>query len=368
MDKETSQGKILVVIQLSGGNDGLNTIVPYRNDIYYQQRPGISIQPQRILKLNDRLGLNPHLSFLKDLYDQGQLSIINNVGYPNPIHSHFRAMDIWHTGSDSGQALQTGWLGRYLDEVCKDCGNDYTAISLTRRNLMALEGLRSQGFSMGNIRRLREVVSVQRLKELDVPSSSQNESVKFLYRTISNTLSSTDIIYQYANRFQSKRRYEGGAIGRDLKQVAELIISGIDTSVYYVEHGGFDTHSSQKKRQNQLLENYNLAISSFIQDLKAHNRFNDVLIFTFSEFGRRVAENGISGTDHGTANNVWLMGGRINNPGIHNAGPDLQQLENGDLVYSVDFREVYATILEKWLHVNPAMVLGKRYPLLNIFT
>ena len=361
-----AQDQILVVIQLSGGNDGLNTLVSYEDDAYYQKRPTIAIPKQKVLKLTDTQGLNPALKPLRYIYDQGWMSILNGVGYANPIRSHFRAMDIWHTASDSSEVWQTGWLGRYLDRHCEGCDQPHHILNMDQQLQLAVRGKLRNGFAVGDLRRLKEVVSVQRLRDIETPRSVRDDNVSYLYRTLANTLSTTDYLYEHAQRFRSKRKYPGGALGKNLKQVAELIISGLDTQVYYTSHGNFDTHYSQPGKHERLLGMYAEAVSTFVADLRDHKRLQDVLIVTFSEFGRRVAENGSSGTDHGTSNCVWLIGQQLKKQGIVNPPPNLNRLIEGDLTHQIDFRQVYATILENWLHAPSEKILGKSFPKLNI--
>jgi len=357
-------GKRVVIIQLSGGNDGLNTIVPYNNDIYYKKRPALAIAKTDILKLNDELGFNPAMQALREVYDQGFMSIINNVGYPNPDRSHFRSLDIWHTGSDSSEYLSTGWLGRYLDSDCKGCEHNYNAIEVDDTLSLALKGQHRKAIAVKDAQQLynttREPFFKNVISDIDSKHLS-DDNLGYLYKTMAETSSSAEYIYQTSKTYKNTFEYPKGEFAKQLKTVSTFINSGLDTKVYYVSLSGFDTHVGQKNRQERLLKEYSEGISAFINDLKKNDNWNDTLIMTFSEFGRRVEQNASNGTDHGTASNVFLFSGSLNKKGIYNPSPDLSNLDEGDLKYQVDFRNVYATILDKWLGIENKKVLNKEF-------
>lgn len=355
----------LVIIQFSGGNDGLNTVVPYQNDIYYQQRPNIAIKKSEVLKLTDELGFHPALQPLQKLYDNGELSIINNVGYPNPDRSHFRSMDIWHTASDASEYLSTGWLGRYLDQNNK---SNHQALEMDDTLSLALKGMEHSGFATSDPKRLQRTVKTPIIKALTKHhhEHEHEENVAYLYQTLANTVSSSDYLFEKAKTQSSKQDYPKNQLGKSLKQTAELIISGSDTQIYYVTLNGFDTHANQIMSHERLLKAYAQAIAAFVKDLKQYNQWNDTMIMTFSEFGRRVKENGSRGTDHGTAGNLYLMGGKLKKAGFYNGAPNLSNLDKGDLIHSMDFRRVYATLLNKWLKVDDQTILNKQFKTLGI--
>ena len=360
-------GKKLIVIQLSGGNDGLNTIIPYRNDIYYKSRPTIGISKQEVLKISDELGLNPAMKGLQSLYEEGLVSIINSVGYPNPDRSHFRSMDIWHTASDSNEYLSSGWIGRYLDNQCIGCDNPLQAIELDDNLSLAMKGASQIGFAASDPRKLKRQTNNRFLKKIAENGAQQEEdNVAYLYKTLIDTQSSADYLFEKSKIHQSKQTYPKNAFGKDLKQIAELIIADSNTQIYYAGLGGFDTHAGQKGTQARLLKVYSDGVAALVKDLKSNGLLNDVLILTFSEFGRRVKQNGSNGTDHGTANNVFLMGGNLRKPGFYNPAPNLLNLDKGDLKFEIDFREIYATILDKWLGADAGLVLGKGFRGLNL--
>lgn len=353
--------KVVVVIQFSGGNDGLNTVIPVRNDIYYRERPKLGIVKDKALLLNDETGLNPALLAFKGLYDDGSLGILNNVGYPNPDRSHFRSMDIWHSASDSNQYVNTGWVGRYLDAQCKGCDKPTQAMELDDVLSLALKGEDNKGLAFKDPKKLFNTSNGKYYKDLNSGHQGGDEAVDYLYKTMSATLSSADYIYQQSKAHPTAAVYPATELGKDLKTIASLIFSDINTKVYYVSLGSFDTHVNQEGQQKRLFTELNDAVKAFTDDLKANNRFNDVLMMTFSEFGRRVAQNASGGTDHGTANNMFFISGGLKQKGVLNAMPDLADLNEGDLKYKVDFKNVYATVLNRWLGANDKGILGKSY-------
>jgi uncharacterized protein (DUF1501 family) len=356
--------KNLVIIQLSGGNDGLNTIIPYGNDIYYQKRKTIAISKPEIITLNDMQGLNPNLSALKEIYDQGWMSIVNSVGYPNPDRSHFRSMDIWQTASDSNQFLTTGWIGRYLDSNCQTCKNPYTAIEVDDTLSLAMKGANMKGIAVQDPNKLYQATREPFFKDLvqDHTDAHLNEdNLGYLYKTMIETYSSADYIQKTSKVYNVTANYPTTVFANQLKNVSKFINSGLQTRVYYVSLSGFDTHVGQQNQQGRQLRIYSDAVAAFVKDLKQTGKLDDTLVMTFSEFGRRVEQNASNGTDHGTANNVLIFGGKLKKPGIFNDAPDLTQLDNGDLKYQVDFRDIYATLLDKWLDVKNSQVLNKSF-------
>lgn len=354
----TFEGKILVVIQLSGGNDGLNTVIPFRNDDYYSLRPSISIAEADVLKLSDSLGFHPALEGLNGIYDQGLMTILNNVGYPNPDRSHFRSMDIWHTGSSSSEYWYSGWLGRYLDSQCGKGKPVHSVLEIDDTLSLAVKGELKNAMGVTSPKMLYD--SVRSLHTI-TNENTGNDNLDFLYKTLADTKSSAAYLYDQSTIYQSSVTYPNTDLGKHLKTVAELIISGTETSVYYCDHSGFDTHFGQLGKQKNLLTQYSEAVTAFVEDLKANQKLKDVVIMTFSEFGRRVEQNASGGTDHGTANNVFIINGELKKPGIYNESPDLKNLDQGDLIYQIDFRNIYATILEKVLKVDDPSILKNQF-------
>jgi uncharacterized protein (DUF1501 family) len=354
--------KVLVVLQMSGGNDGLNTVIPVRNDIYYKERPRLGIAKDKALSLTDEVGLNPALTAFKSLYDEGNLGILNSVGYPEPDRSHFRSMDIWHTASASNEYLSTGWLGKFLDTQCKNCDKPTQALELDDVLSLALKGEQVKGLALTDPKKLYNASQAQFFKALNKQHRYEHERpVDYLYKTMAETISSADYIYQQSKLHPSAEVYPNSELGRNLKTISSLILSDINTKVYYVSIGSFDTHIGQENTQKRLFTEISDAVQAFTTDLKKNNRFNDVLLMTFSEFGRRVSQNASGGTDHGTANNMFFVSGGLKEKGVLNEMANLADLNEGDLKYKVDFKNVYATILNKWLGADDKAVLGKQY-------
>jgi uncharacterized protein (DUF1501 family) len=359
--------KVVVILQLSGGNDGLNTVVPLRNDLYYKARPGIGIEKTKALSLTDEFGLHPALGAFKEIYDDGGLGIINNVGYPNPDRSHFRSMDIWHTASQSTEYWSSGWLGRYLDAQCNGCDKPTQAIEIDDVLSLSMKGNAMNGIALKDPRRLYGTANEKFFRDVLKSRSVETgeQSVDYLYKTMAQTLSSADYIFKQSRLHPSTANYPNTELGKSLKTIASLIFSDINTKVYYISLGSFDTHIYQNMQQQRLFAEMNEAIKIFTKDLKANNRFEDVLLFTFSEFGRRVSQNASGGTDHGTANNMFLISGGLKQKGLINAMPDLSDLDDGDLKFKVDFKNVYATVLSRWLNADADKILGGHYDSMN---
>lgn len=356
------QGKKLVVIQLSGGNDGLNTIIPYRNDLYFKERRSLGIQREAALALTDEAGLHPALSGLKSLWDNGQMAVLNSVGYPNPDRSHFRSMDIWHSASPAAEYWTTGWLGRYLDAQCP--GKPAAALEFDDTLSLVLKGENNKGLALQDAKRLYESARSPYFESYAAAHGTvKNDEapVDYLYKTMAETLSSANYLYEQSRRKPSSATYPSTGLGKDLKTIASLILADTDTAVYYVSLGSFDTHINQAGQQKRLFTELNDALTAFSAELTANGKWDEVLVATFSEFGRRVSQNASGGTDHGTANNMIFLGGGLRRKGLLNPLPDLGDLDAGDLKFQVDFRQVYATLLEKWLGANAEQVLGGRF-------
>lgn len=357
--------KVMVVLQFSGGNDGLNTVIPIRNDIYYRSRPKLGIPKDKALQISDEAGLNPALPFFKELFDEGSLGIMNNVGYPNPDRSHFRSMDIWQSASESNQYVTSGWLGRYLDAQCSGCDKPTQAVEIDDVLSLALKGENLKGLAFKDPKKLFSSSNEKYFKEINAAHVHEEATVDYLYKTLSETLSSADYIYEQSRSHTSTQIYPPTQLGKNLKTICSLILSDINTKVYYVSLGSFDTHVNQENQQKRLFTELNNAISVFVKDLKNNNRFQDVILMTFSEFGRRVAQNASGGTDHGTANNMFFIGGGLKEKGLLNPMADLHDLNQGDLKYTVDFKSVYATLLHNWLNASDEKILGKKYERMN---
>lgn len=351
-----AQDKILVVLQLSGGNDGLNTVIPVRNDIYFRNRSEISIKDA--LRLDDDSGINPALPYFKTLFDAGEMAIMNNVGYPHPDKSHFRSMDIWQSASRSDEYLETGWLGRYLDEACYACKNPTQALEVDDMLSLALKGNNNKAIAFRDPNKLYQTSREKFFKSLYDNHHHDNETVDYLYQTLGSTIQNAGYIFEQSKAKPTDQSYPDSKLGKDFKTVASLIKSDINTKVYYLEIGSFDTHINQNERQSKLFAEINNAVESFVADMKKNGLFDKVMLMTFSEFGRRVSQNASKGTDHGTANQMFFISGGLRKKGHLNSLPDLANLNEGDLIYTEDFRKVYATVLKNWLQADSSKILG----------
>lgn len=357
--------KVLVILQLSGGNDGLNTIIPMRNDIYYRSRPRLAIT--NALSLTDEAGLHPSLTAFKELYDDGSLGILNNVGYPNPDRSHFRSMDIWQSASNSDEYVNSGWIGRYLDAQCAGCDKPTQAIEIDDTLSLALKGNQSTALAAKDLKRLNNTANDPFFKQLAANHNAQpgDHSVDYLYKTMAGTISSAEYIFRQSKLHPSSAVYPATEVGKSFQTIASLIFSDINTKVFYLSLGSFDTHVAQDGQQKRLFNEMNQAVEAFVKDLKGNNRFPDVLLMTFSEFGRRVSQNASGGTDHGSANNMFFISGGLKQKGVLNSLPALTNLENGDIPHEVDFKDVYATLLNKWLCADEQQILGRNSSLMD---
>lgn len=362
---QKTNGKRLVVIQLSGGNDGLNTIIPFGDDLYHSNRPGIGLKKENVIRIDDHFSFNGSLAGLAALHANGEAAMLNNVGYPNPNRSHFRSTDIWHTASDENKYLQTGWIGRWLDACCdpKDI-RPHMALEVDETLSLALKGELVNGLAMKRPARLELILKDKFLQQTAgawTPHDDDHHNVEYLHKTLAENSKSAGYIHDHLSKNSAKSIYPQHAFGKQMKLIADLILSGCETSVYYVSLPGFDTHAGQNNQQNRLLKVYGDAMKAFADDLKAANLWKETLTMTFSEFGRRVKQNGSGGTDHGTANVMMFAGGSLRKKGILNEAPDLANLDNGDLIYKVDFRDVYATVLQNWLGTDAEIVLGSKF-------
>jgi len=393
--KTGKDSPILVLIQLAGGNDGLNAVVPYTNDFYYNARPSIAIPKSEVLTLNDTLGLNPNLAGFKSLFDAGQLSVISGVGYPNPNRSHFRATEIWQTASDENRYLTDGWLGRYFDNACQGC-DPTVAINIGPRLPQSFASHKPTGITLENPDSYRFMGQAQNddesiaYRSMYTPAEDffpgatesgasvsmvsgtvtlQNgqSALDFLERTSMDAQVSSDKIRAIASKTKTSGVYPGNGLARNLQLIARLIAGGLPTRVFYASQGGYDTHTNQRGGQDNRLKELSDSLKAFTDDLKAMGVFDRVMIMTFSEFGRRVAENGSRGTDHGAAAPMFLMGGKVKG-GLLGAEPSLApaDLTDGDVKYNTDFRSVYASILQDWLKTNSLPILGKQFPTMPI--
>ncbi|HEV8131081.1 MAG TPA: DUF1501 domain-containing protein [Acidobacteriota bacterium] len=351
---------ILVVLQMTGGNDGLNTVIPYRDDRYYQLRPTLGVQRSSALSLTDDVGVHPAMAGMKDLYQAGNLAVIQNVGYPNPNRSHFRSMEIWHTAAPD-HIERTGWIGRYNDKYLRSLKKPLAAVNIGQEQPLSLVGNGAAIPSIGSPAQYRLMEPSSDPME---PPAKSHSMVDFIEETAVNAYQSSLDLQKALKSYQSSVSYPQGPLGAGLKLVAQMIASDLGTRIYYLSFGSFDTHRNQDGQHANLLKSMSDALVAFSQDMKQMARWNDVLVMTFSEFGRRVAENGSRGTDHGTAAPMFVTGGKVR-PGIYGGIPDLGDLDNGDLKYRIDFRSVYSTILRNWMQSDPRQILGQDFSTLQ---
>lgn len=369
--------RILVVVQMSGGNDGLNTVIPYANDDYRKARPKLAVPTADVLTCDDHVGFHPTMSGLRDLLEERQLSVVQGVGYDRPNRSHFEAMDIWHTCRRKGELREDGWLGRLLDSHSKDQGGDVPALHLgTEQQPFAVA---SKNVRVPTIRDLAEFQLRGRDRQelrlfLNTTLSQRAGDVaqsdpllEFLQSSTSSALAASQRVTQAAQSYTAGVPYPDSALGQKMRTIAQLIDAGLTTSVYYVQHDGFDTHAQQAPSHEVLLRQWSEAITAFMHDLQQHDHAQRVCVTSFSEFGRRVAENASAGTDHGAAGPMFVCGGGVR-PGFIGDQPSLTDLDDGDLKFQVDFRSVYATILKDWLRVEPEPILGGSYDTLPLFS
>jgi len=389
-------GTILVVLQMAGGNDGLNMVVPYADDIYYRSRPKLGLPADKVLKLNSYAGLNGKLTGLKALFDEGHLSVVQGVGYPNPNRSHFRSTEIWQTASDADRNESEGWLGRYFDNCC--AGADPTVgVAIGEEMPQAFAAKTPTGITFSQPEQFRwrpsekvegrmsaEESFFRQLNGSDggeetlltaseggsigaIPGKSKTDlsTIDFLQRTALDAQLSSDKILAIARKYESNVPYPQGRLAASLSMIARMIAGGLPTRVYYVSQGGFDTHAGQVNAHERLMGELNDALSAFATDLKQQGNFDRVLLITFSEFGRRLVENANGGTDHGAAAPMFIVGGTVK-PGLFGKYPSLSDLDYGDLKFNTDFRSVYGTVLDKWLRAPSQVVLGRKFPALPI--
>jgi uncharacterized protein (DUF1501 family) len=343
-----------------------------------------------VLKINETLGFHPNLAGFKDLYDAGQLAILQGVGYPNPNRSHFRSTEIWQTAVDADQVSRHGWLGRYFDHTCHGC-DPTIAVNIGRQMPQAFAAKNPTGVSLDNAQNYRflspgktppgEMTTEESFRKLNQvedlmednsgasvgaihgPVAHGGSTLDFLERTALDAQASSDRIRAVASRFQPRGAYPASQLGNALKLVAGLIGGGLPTRVFYVSQGGYDTHTNQSGTHDRLLKDLGDSVKAFIADIQAQGNLPRVLVLTFSEFGRRVAENASGGTDHGAAAPMFLVGGKLK-AGLLGAAPSLApaDLFQGDLKHQLDFRSVYAGVLEGWLNTPSLPVLGKAFP------
>jgi uncharacterized protein (DUF1501 family) len=374
---EAAGGKetILVVIQLTGGNDGLNTVIPWNDPLYAAARPTLKQKPQEVKKLTDEIALHPAMAGFAELWQDRALGIVQGVGYPNPNQSHFTSMDIWHSARLTGP-YSDGWLGRALGQLPSAAGQGYHLGNSSEASPLALAGpvkcptvtnladleLRTLGLTGSERKAQRESIE----SNASSAPKAENSLLDFVQRTAVGTFATAKRLREIAKQYEPKVPYPQNRLAERLKLAAQLIDAEIGARVYYLEQDNYDTHANQAGTHAQLLGELSSAVTAFYQDIKARGHAQRVLILTFSEFGRRVKENGSHGTDHGAAAPVFLIGGKVK-PGLAGTHPRLDQLDDGNLKFQTDFRGLYATLLDEWLGVSSRAVLSDTFAKVKIF-
>ncbi len=368
---------VLVVVQLSGGNDFMNTLVPYTNGIYYDSRPTLSVAPEQVLPINETLGFHPNTAPLKALYDQGKVAVVQGIGYPNSNRSHFRGMDIWHT-CEPDKLVTEGWLGKVIREIDPRHDNVLTGVSFGRGlpRAMAAPGvpvtsvadLDTYGLMSGMSDTQQRQEALEIFQSMYAPAVGSDMVTDYLAHTGLDVLKGADMIKQAPAMYMSSVTYADNPIAKSLRDVARVHTANLGTRIFYTQHGGYDTHATQLAVQPRLLTELAGALRDFMQDLRDHNAAEEVVILVFTEFGRRVKDNG-SGTDHGSGGGAFLIGERVKG-GLYAEYPSLepaQQLHGEDLRHTFEFRGVYATLLEQWLGLDATPIVGGTYEQLRPF-
>ncbi len=371
----TSKDPVLVVLQLTGGNDYMNTVVPYGDPLYYDNRPTVNVSPERVLPLDDRVGFNPALASVKDLYDRGDVALVHGVGYANPNRSHFRSMDIWHT-CEPDKIGTEGWLGKVIRDLDPRGENVLTGVNFGRGlpRAMALPGVPVASVAvLENYGLLTAIPQEEaRTRALDVfarmyaPAMGTGPTMDYLGQTGLDALKGADILRTAPEKYQSTVEYGDTAIARNLRAISQVLLADLGTRVFYTQHGGYDTHAAEMSVHTQLWTELSDAISCFFADLREHNVEDRVVMLVFTEFGRRVKDNG-SGSDHGSGGLSMVIGAPVKG-GQYNEFPSLREpdLLEGDLHFNYDYRGLYATLAERWLALDGRAVVGGSYEMLAV--
>jgi len=376
----------LLVLQLSGGNDGLSTIVPYGDDAYRAARPVIAIPASDVLRIDDYRGFHPALTQLRAHYDAGKLAIVEGAGYPDPIRSHFKSLDVWHAADPAGRSVPEGWLGRLARAACEGSTDPNLCVHVGGRVPYSLQSATHPPVSFATPTGYRwagtesERASFERSAELDTygsetPPDDRNakgdarelSNLEFLRRVLADGESSSERIRRAAASYRTPVEYPADALGAALHDIAALIHGDVGSRILSCELGGFDTHTDLPGRHPRLMRELDAALGAFLTDLERSEAGRQCVVMAFSEFGRRVAENGARGNDHGAAAPMFVAGPAVKG-GLYGAHPSMTDLDEGDLRFTTDFRRVYATLIESWFGVKHQRVLGKHYELLPLLS
>jgi uncharacterized protein (DUF1501 family) len=366
---EKYPNRILVVVELTGGNDGLNTVVPYGDDAYYRARPTIGILSNETIKLNDHFGLHPAMTGFEALFKDGKLAIVHGCGYPDPNLSHFTAMDWWHTAAPHGNELY-GWLGRFADED-KSKPVEYYMVNIGTRQSRAIASAKQSPVVFSDPKKFGRAGTDAEQKVFELygkPYETTNSSLDFVNSVSRTATTGASLVRHACAEYRTMVDYGAGSnLALDLKKVSGLIKAGLPTRIFYVSLGGFDTHASQAATQQLLLIYVADALRGFMEDVERMGRGDDVALMVFTEFGRRVNENMSKGTDHGAATPMYILGKGVKG-GFYGQPPSLTDLDDGNLKMTTDFRSVYATMLKEWMGFEDTKgVLKGDYPTLGVF-
>ncbi len=355
---------VLVVCQLSGGNDGLNTIIPYADPQYRVLRPTLGIAEGEVLKVSNSMGFHPSLSALADLFKQGKVAVIQSVGYPNPNRSHFKSMDIWQSASPDS-SLKYGWIGRAFDQQMSNSSlSPVAGIGLSVEKPIALQADHASIPCFASLADIQSMVGdpdvEKMLRQIQGSDAQQGSSTRVIQQANKSALDAMSELKTKLSQFTPKQTYGNDAFGNGFKQIAQIVASSPATRVIYFSTGGFDTHSRQTEQHSKLLKGFSDAIGAFQQEIEAIGKADKVTVVVFSEFGRRAYENGSGGTDHGKAAPMMLIGKNVKG-GFHGTVPNLNALDDGDVTFTTDFRQVYATALDNWMGIDSGVVLGGQF-------
>jgi uncharacterized protein (DUF1501 family) len=365
----TKKDPVLVVLQLAGGNDGLNTIIPYSNPLYFDNRPNVQVPVDQVLPINDEVGFNPNMGPIKRLYDEGHVAVIQGIGYPHASRSHFRSMDIWHT-CEPDKIGDEGWLGRIVRDLDPTQENVLTAVNFGRGLPRALVASGVPVASVGDLETYGVLTGIddvdQRLKALDVfskvytPMIGQGPVLDYLAHTGLDALKGADILSAAPEMYSSTVEYGGGTVPQYMRNIVQTHLAGFGTRVFYTTapYNSFDTHAGQLANHTNLWRETSQAIADFYDDLQEHDAGDNVMLLVFTEFGRRVHDNG-SGTDHGAGGHVFVIGQNVKG-GLYGEYPSLEtnKLDEGDLQFNNDFRGLYSTLLEKWMGLDAKPIVN----------
>ena len=368
---------VFVVVQLTGGNDFMNTLIPYTSPVYHDNRPLVGIPQDQVLPLNDTLAFHPQMGPFKDLYDRGMVAIVQGIGYPNSNRSHFRGMDIWHT-CEPFEVSTIGWLGRTLREIDPEGENPLTGVNfgVGLPRAMAMPGVPVTSVSNLDNYGLMTGIELEneRNQALDIfrhmygPAIGTGPVMDYLSRTGQDVLTGADIIKAAPEQYESTVEYADNPIAKSLRDVARVHTADLGTRIFYTQHGGYDTHANEVPTHPKLIGDLSGAIHDFFDDLEEHDADDNVVMLVFTEFGRRIYDNG-SGTDHGSGGGAFIIGKPVEG-GLYSEYPSLEQSRwvNGeDLEHTIDYRGIYGTILEQWLGVEAAPIVLGQYEQINPF-